>query len=254
VKNRISNAAAFSLAEVMVASAVLSIVMAILLGTLTTSMSLWRNTENKLSADREGRAIELLIAQDLSTVVMGTNPNFWPRVQNDVLQFLTTKPKDYQFDPADKGDVCYVEYFLSPEKDVLFRTYYGSAWTYANVLQAGQFRSAPDLANGDVLATNLLASMADSVRGLGYLPAEIGDKPFITLGTNGASGGNARDVLPHVGAYDFDNPPVAIEVNVAVADPEVIENKDLLNDPNYRLRNAGYYSFRVSLPPPRPTP
>lgn len=246
MKRKFSNASAFSLAEVMVASAVLSIVMAILLGTLTTSMSLWRNTENKLSADREGRAAELLIAQDLASVVMGTNPNFWPRVQNDVLQFLTTKPKDYQVDPADKGDVCYVEYFLSPEKDVLFRTYYGSAWTYANVLQAGQFRSAPAVADGDILATNLLARMPDAVRGMA-LQGEASEKPFVVLASS--------NLLPYAGGtYLPTNPPVAIEVNMAAADPEVIENKDLLNDPNYRLRNAGYYSFRVPLPPPPPTP
>ena len=58
----ISRSNGFSLIEVLVASAVLSIVLAILLGTLSASMSLWRNTENKLGADREGRAAEQLLA------------------------------------------------------------------------------------------------------------------------------------------------------------------------------------------------
>jgi len=182
------------------------------------------------------------MAQDLSTAVMGTNPSLWPRVQNDVLQFLTTKPQDYQAGADDKGDVCYVEYFLSPNKDTLLRTYYGSAWTYANVLQAGQFRSAPAVDDGDVLATNLLARMADSVRGMG-LESEASEKPFVIL--------TSTNLLPYTGGtYTPTNPPVAVEVNVAVADPEAIANKDLLKNQNYRLRNAGLYSFRINLPAP----
>lgn len=239
---------AFSLLEVLVASAVLSVVMVILLGTLSASMSLWRNTENKLIADREGRAAELLISQDLSSAVLPANPNLWPRVQNNVLQFLTAKPVDYQ-DPAagDIGDVCYVEYYLSPDKSALLRNFYGSAWTYQNVLRGGQFRAAPSVADGQLLATNLLSRMADSVRGLEPFINEASEIPFIVLVTNNAS----QSLLPYQGGpYAANNPPVAVEVNVAAADPEAIANKDLLNNPNYKLRNAGYYSFRVPLPPP----
>ncbi len=240
----------FSLLEVLVASAVLSIVLAILLGTMTTSIALWRNTEGKISADREGRAAELLIAQDLSGAILPANPDLWPRVQNDSLQLLTLKPADYQSsDEGDDGDVCYVEYFLSPDKSALLRNFYGSAWTYENILSPGQFRSAPDEDDASMLATNLLARPADSVRGMN-LEREANPVPFVVLGTNGASGGNPGDVLPHTGTYSTNNPPVAVEVNLSVADPDTIANKDLLENRNYKVRNAGFYSFRIPLPPP----
>jgi prepilin-type N-terminal cleavage/methylation domain-containing protein len=240
----------FSLIEVMVASAVLSVVLAILLGTMTSSIALWRNTENKISADREGRAAGLLLASDLASAVMTTNPNLWPKVANDCLRFLTAKPSDYQdTNSGDLGDICYVEYFLSPDKSALLRNYYGSAWTYQNVLLPGQFRSAPEEADAQVLATNLLARPADSVRGT-RLEGDANNTPFVVLGTNSTSAGNPGDVLPLVGSYNANNPPVAVEVNLSVADADSIANKDLLENRDYKLRNAGFFSFRVSLPSP----
>ena len=96
------------------ASAVLAIVMAILLGALSTSLSLWRNTEGKLAADREGRAAELMMAQDLASAVVPADPALWPRVNNGHLQFLTAKSTDYQTTGDNNlGDVCFVEYSVT---------------------------------------------------------------------------------------------------------------------------------------------
>jgi prepilin-type N-terminal cleavage/methylation domain-containing protein len=55
-------ASGFTLIEVMVSAAILAIVLAVMFSALSTSMSLWRNTDNKIVADREARAVELLLA------------------------------------------------------------------------------------------------------------------------------------------------------------------------------------------------
>ncbi len=245
--------AGFSLIEVLVASAVLGIVMTILLGTLTTSLGIWRNTEGKVAADREARAAELLMMQDLSGVVMPANPDLWPRVITNsgvvALRFLTTKPQEYQSSGAgNTGDVCFVEYTLSPDKDALLRRFLGSAETYNSIISGGAFPPSTDPSRSQVLATNLLANARDAVRGMA-IADEANSTTFVILATNNP--GQSNSILPHPGGvYTPDNPPVAVEVNFAVADPQEAANRDLLSNPNHRLRNAGLYSFRIVLPEP----
>jgi len=244
-------ASAFSLIEVMVASAVLSVVMAILLGTLTASMALWRNTENKLAADREGRAGELLIAQDLANALVPAATGLWPDVVTNggtvFLRFLTTKPLDYQRPgEGNVGDVCFVQYFISDDGSALYRSFNPSAWTYENVIKTGAF-PPPATNEAQMLATNLLANPRDSVRGISALFGEASTNTFVVLATNNP--GQAGNLLPRENKA-ANNPPAAIEVNFAVADPDAIANEDLLDNPDYKLRNAGYYSFRVPLPRP----
>jgi len=253
---------AFSLLEVLVASAVLSVLLTILLGTLTTSMSLWRNTENKLSADREARSAELLLAQDLSSVVMPTDPDLWPRVEDGALQFLTVKPQDYQpFDGgANTGDVCFVEYFFDTNSSRLTRLFYPSAETFSRVLNAPNpaFPAPTTTGSADpgndgrpqTLATNILANNKDAVRANENLFSEMSKLHFVILSTNHPRGASGNDLLPIQGAYSLANRPVALEVNFAVTDADALANEDLLQQAGYVLRNAGLYSFRLILPPP----
>lgn len=249
----------FSLIEVMVASAVLAVVLTILLGTLTTSMSLWRNTEGKAAADREGRAAEFLIARELGNAVMPPGrTNLWPRVidfgDGPVLQFLTTRPLEAQDQDLDAGDVCYIEYFASEDGNALLRRFNGSAWTYDNVL-SGANPSLPAVSVNDgsepqILATNMLDDARDAVRGL-VVYNEANPTNFVILVTNEPSQPN--EMLPYDDTdYNVSNPPVAVEINFAFAEQEAVLNKDLLRDENYKLRNAGFYSLRVSLPKVRP--
>ena len=227
----------------LVSSAVLSIVLAILLATLSASMSLWRNTENKLGADREGRAAEQLLAQDLANVVVPNVSGLWPRVQNNTLQFLTLKPTDYQDESSgDVGDVCYVEYSISQDGHALTRTFNGSRWTYENVLSQGALPSPGSAGKPDVLATNLLPEPKEALRGLAVYDA-ANNENFIVLN---------KQLLPQ--AAGSADPPVAVEVNLAAADADAITNLDLLQNDNYRLRNAGYYSFRIQFPKPPASP
>lgn len=234
--------AGFSLIEVLVASAVLSIVMVVLLSTLTTSLSLWRNTEKKMAAGREGRAANLLLAQDLANIVMTTNTNFWPTVQTSggivSLRFLATKPADYQSGGAGNfGDVCFIEYGVRTADNVLLRNFVGSARTYTEVLQAGSFPSAFDAGRAQVLATNLIPGNRDAVREAAWAN-ELGTNYFVLLGGNLMSSPPGSPVAP-----------AAIEVTMAFADPDAMANKDLWATSRDQLRNAGIYSFRLALPP-----
>ncbi len=241
-----STSSGFSLLEVLVASAVLAIVLAVLLGTLTASLSLWRNTEGKLYSDREARAAELLIAQDLNSVVMPANPDLWPRVDDGTLQFLVTKPEDYQGE-GEVGDVCFVEYSVDPSQNILTRTFYPSKRTYDEIILSGSFPS-PSPGDGQVLAANVLADNRDAVRGLA-VQREANPVNFVMLGTNTGS------LVEFSGTPSANNRPVAVEVNFAVTDPTSLANRDLWEGrPDVKLRNAGLYSFRAMLPEPATSP
>jgi prepilin-type N-terminal cleavage/methylation domain-containing protein len=234
--------AGFSLLEVLVASAVLAIVLTVLLGTLTTSLTLWRNTEGKLYSDREARAAELLIAQDLSSVVMPANPALWPRTNQGSLQFLLTKPEDYQ-GPGEVGDVCYVEYRIDPGANTLTRVFYPSERTFTEIISTGNFPASGG-GQGQILAANVLADSRDAVRGLAVY-REANRRTFLILGTNTGS------LVEFSGTYSPANRPVAVEVNFAVTDPSSMANRDLWEGrQDVKLRNAGLYSFRINLPEP----
>jgi prepilin-type N-terminal cleavage/methylation domain-containing protein len=232
----------FSLLEVLVASAVLAIVMMIMLGALTTSLSLWRNTESKLYADREGRAAELMMADDLASVLVPSDPNLWPRASGNSLQFLTLKPTDYQSKEGNNaGDVCFVEYLFDRESNTLRRIFYGSERTFRDILE----KSTPTFpghgagsSEAQLLATNLLADPADAVRGLA-LHDQAPTNSFVLLN---------RRLVPRQNNDPL--PPAAVEVNFAVADPDAMANKDLWEGSDVPLRNAGLYSFRIHFPVP----
>jgi prepilin-type N-terminal cleavage/methylation domain-containing protein len=257
---------AFSLLEVLVASAVLSILLTILLGTLSTSMSLWRNTENKLSADREARSAELLLAQDLSSVIMPSSPALWPRTNNGALQFLTIKPQEYQSSGsgANTGDVCFVEYYFDTNSKRLTRLFYPSAVTFDRILNTPNPAfpapttevkpDAEDSSRPQTLATNVLANNRDAVRANKTLFQEMSELHFVLLSTNHTRSADGNDLLPIEGSYSLSNRPVALEVNFAVADTDTLANEDLLNQAGYVLRNAGLYSFRIILPRPAESP
>lgn len=247
----------FSLLEVLVASAILGVVMMVLLSTLTTSLSLWRTTESKSLADREARASQLLLAQDLANVVMPANSNLWPRIVTNrigrdnvlYLKFLTTAPSDYQAGAGDTGDVCYVEYAVLPSTNAsgseLRRLFWPSGKAFSDVVSAGRFPSVQPQDQFQSLGLNLLPTNRLAARGLGALATEANNTNFILLGTN---------MLPFTGAPSPANYPAAIEVNFAVADPDTLRNTNQLNNANYILRNAGLYSTRFYLPKPPNAP
>ena len=245
----------FTLIEVMVSAAILAIVLAVMFSALSTSMSLWRNTDNKIVADREARAVELLLGRDLANVIIPAATNFWPHVTNinnvSYLKFLTATPADAQSaTAANAGDVCYVEYAVVPSTNgpgrEVRRLFWPSFLTYSNVLQKDTFpTNIANTTNFQSLGLNLLPTNSMAARGLGPLASEINNTNFILLG---------RNLLPFTGTPGPTNYPAAIEVNFAVADPTTLANTNLINRSTYVLRNAGLYSFRIPFPNPPNAP
>lgn len=251
---RLGATKAFTLLEVLVSSAVLAIVLAVMFAALSTSLSLWRNTDSKIVADREARAVELMIVRDLASAVVPESPSLWPLVTNQggvqYLKFLTIAPTDAQ--PTNEiGDVCYVEYAVvsstnGPGREVR-RLFWPSGQTFSNVIKSGAYPPGNDATttNFHSLGLYLLPSNKMAARGLGALPEEANDTNFILLGTNS---------LPFTGTPSSSNYPTAVEINFAVADPDTLNNTNLINTPSYILRNSGLYSFRVPLPRPASIP
>ena len=245
---------AFSLLEVLVAAGVLAIVMVIMLGALSTSLSLWRNTDNKIVADREARAVESLLVRDLAGVVMPSSPGLWPRLATNAgsfyLKFLTTAPSEAQsVAGTEAGDVCYVEYAVVPSTNgpgrEVRRLFWPSGKTFSEVISKTNFPSAPPPAQFQSLGLNLLTTNRMAARGLGPLAGEANNTNFVLINTN---------MLPLTGALTVNNYPAAVEVNFAVADPTTLGNTDVIARTNYILRSAGLYSFRVRLPKPLSAP
>jgi prepilin-type N-terminal cleavage/methylation domain-containing protein len=247
----------FTLIEVMVSAAILAIVLAVMFSALSTSMSLWRNTDNKIVADREARAIELLLARDLANVVMPPATNFWPRIITNrvgrenvyYLKFLTATPADAQ--PAtggNTGDICYVEYAVLPSTTngpgrEVRRLFWPSRKTYTDVLSRGTLPGPQTADQFESLGLNLLPTNTWAARGLGELVNEANNTHFVLLDS---------DLLPFTPGPN--NYPAAIEVNFAVADPTTLANTNLISRSTYVLRNAGLYSFRIPLPRPPSAP
>jgi prepilin-type N-terminal cleavage/methylation domain-containing protein len=157
-------AAAFTLLEVLVASAIMGIVMFVLVSTANTSLQLWRGTSEKMAKDREGRSGLALLAWDLQNIVQPTNLTLRPWINTNnvigsgsgqtVLRFLTLKPTDYQTNPAtDLGDVCYVEYRFTSNS--LTRAFVGSSTTFAAITNSTPSFPTPAASDFQTLIPNV---------------------------------------------------------------------------------------------------
>jgi hypothetical protein len=239
--------AAFTLIEVLVSSAVLALMMAILLSSMGASLSLWRVTEGKISADREGRSGHFLLAQDLANAVVPTNNALWPTILNGGrgIGFLVLESADYQ-DAAvgDVGDVCYVEYQVvtTGGTNGLLRRFVGSKDTYAAL-------------KNNKLPTNAAAAFVSQFLADNVIPNTNALKgtPVINNGESAWIRNNFVAItLPKPGTNYYAvagaNRPEAIEVNLSTADRDAVLNTNLLALPNYQIRSAGFFTFRVNLP------
>ena len=282
----------FTLVELLVSSAVLTIVLAILLGTMTASLGIWRTTGGAAAADREGRSANILLMSELrSAVVPAGVPEFWPLVgpEGTYLGFLTRKPAGYQdIESGEVGQVCFVEYLV--ESNALKRRFVGSKATRDAMVQ----QRLPTNSGGSyqVLATNIITAeaamrgtvvagnpvdlafistnfvpvsrgwfedtnsrtiMPDRSEPVGAIFTPTGSKPYYRVvgRTN-----DDKDAIVHLLEFTtnfFATPkgvlPHAIEVNLAAADLDTLENRDLLANTNVTVRSPGFYHFRVSLFP-----
>jgi prepilin-type N-terminal cleavage/methylation domain-containing protein len=150
--------AGFTLLELLVSSALLGIVMMALLASASTGLSLWRNTEQRVSVDREGRTAMHVLSEDLAGIINPSSAALQPRFDTNrdaatPMAFLTVRPRDYQADPdkADFGDVCYVQYRFT--SNALSRASVDSAKAFAE-LRNNELPT--NNLSFEVLATNVL--------------------------------------------------------------------------------------------------
>lgn len=228
---------AFTLIELLVSSAILTILMMILLGTLSGMLNLWRTTDNKITADREGRAAHLLLSQDLVNVVMPESSNLWPRLvtNTDVvyLQFLTLKPWDYQTQAGDVGDVCFVEYAFDPTERRLVRRFLGSKDTYDEILKNDRFPT-PTLSGAQLVAENVLDDNESAAQRMSF-PEAVPKDRFRLLDEN----------LEPISAGER---PRVLEYTFAAVDPLTATNEILLGNSGAPLKSAGLFTSRFYLP------
>jgi GxxExxY protein len=165
----VKKASAFTMLELLVSMAVLSLLVVLLLSMVDNATKMWRQSENRVDAYREARAALNLMASDLASIYASTNTNFFyfdrepkplPTVSTDLdgnLFFVTAIPTKAQGnDPSDvpeKSDLCTVGYFAGFDETSiigdgkksmnLYRYYRGSNETF-EALKTG------DIADGIV--------------------------------------------------------------------------------------------------------
>jgi prepilin-type N-terminal cleavage/methylation domain-containing protein len=165
----------FTLLELLVAMAVMSLMLAILLQATASILNLWRASEGKISAGREGHGATQLIRQDLQSVFVPTNTNLWPQLVGSTgIRFLALKPRDFQeWSSANVGDVCLIEYRF--ESNAISRGSVDSAQTFAAITNSGAF---PTATNFQMVATNVVSATWMGLRADG-LPAASGQLPRV---------------------------------------------------------------------------
>jgi prepilin-type N-terminal cleavage/methylation domain-containing protein len=207
----------FTLLEILVSSALLGIMMMVVLTSASTGLSLWRNTEERVSVDREGRTAMHLISEDLAGILNFTNTSLLPQFEINTnavirMRFFTVKPADYQTNTADVGDVCFVEYRF--ENNALSRASVDSSATFQAI--RGNVMPTNNL-TFEVLATNLLQ--------------------FRVWAWN-ASGSPATGSAVR-----------AVDYLMEVVDAKGLDN--FLRDTNLPLTGQQYFSGRAAVPSPR---
>jgi len=104
----------FSLIELMVAMSILAVLLVILMSIVDATAKLWRQNENRVDSYREARAALNIIANDLSSMYVSANTDFFKFEDGDSpkLTFLSAMSPDNQEDDGNRSDLCEVSYQL----------------------------------------------------------------------------------------------------------------------------------------------
>ncbi len=167
----------FTLVELLVSMAVMSILMVILLQTTATSLSLWRGHERKIATGREARAAVFQMRHDLQNMIVPSNTNLWPQiVGSSGVRFLALQPLDYQDTTASEGnsgEVCFVEYRLTG--DAIERGAVDSKLTFESLAKPQPV--FPGATNHQMLATNVLTNSWKLLTASGSTNVSTNDPP-----------------------------------------------------------------------------
>jgi prepilin-type N-terminal cleavage/methylation domain-containing protein len=181
----------FTLLELLVSMAVMSIVILVLLQTTAASLSLWRISEGKIAAGREGRGAIQLIDQDFKGMIVPTNAALQPvLVGNTSFSFLTLKPQDFQDTTAaagNVGDVCFVEYRIT--NSAIMRGSVDSKLTFEGLTNSPPIFPTPSQFH--VVATNVTEAVW--VENEGYVQLFFKAAPSAEALSNYTSGINTNN-------------------------------------------------------------
>lgn len=103
--------ASFTLLEMLVATAVFSMMSVLLFSIINDATKLWRDQQSREDGFREARAALNFLSRDIQASLISTNPNWFYTTSNRVA-FLTTLPSNSQGTGLDRGDICAVGYSL----------------------------------------------------------------------------------------------------------------------------------------------
>lgn len=231
---------AFTLIEVLVASAVMVILVGIVAFIAGRVMESWNRSSGKLSANAEARFVLDVIARDLETAVLQTNGQQWLRVESATLANNAPYDSDQSdsvllklFAPAldrQSGDgICAIAYRLEykpsydggPDTYALYRMVVDPETTLENYLSSGYDDPAAD------------ATVQGSLGGDGRAPADWSDAT-ITDEANYLAG---NIVSFKVFLYDTASVPDPVNAN-----------------PSTNAINADYYAFGGVSSSATPTP
>jgi prepilin-type N-terminal cleavage/methylation domain-containing protein len=218
-KSARSSPAGFTLIELLVSSAIIGLMMMVLLSATSASLGMWRNAEQRIAVDREGRSGMALMADDLANILSASSgalmPTFsQPGAGGVFMEFPVLRPLDYQENEIGRtnvGDVCYVRYkYLS---NSIYRSHVDSKATF-DAVKAG---SAPAAAAYELLADN------------------VKDLFVTTRDTNGASTVVQADIN-------------SVDLSVGVVDKQEMENiKNGITLPDGKT-TMQYFSINVAVP------
>lgn len=181
----------FTLLELLVSMAVMSIVLLVLLQTTAASLNMWRASERKISAGREGRGTLQLIQQDFNSMIAPSNASLRPTlVGNSGFRFLTLKPLDFQDTAAaagNLGDVCFIEYRVT--NNAIVRGSVDSKLTLDALTNSSPAFPTPSIFH--VVATNVIDAVWTTNRG--YLQLFFKTAPSADALSNYTSGINTNN-------------------------------------------------------------
>lgn len=107
----------FTLVELLVAMAVLSLLVVMLMGLVDSATTMWQSNENRIESYREARVAMSMMANELRFAHISTNENWFHFVEENgsgdsEIGFLTALPISSQ-DPESLGQICSIGYFLA---------------------------------------------------------------------------------------------------------------------------------------------
>ena len=175
--------AGFTLVELLVSSAILTLIIVLLVGMADGVSRIWRDGERRREAIREARAGLEMITEDLHSAVITTNPAtiFIKEVKghdqplDGSSLFLLTSHSSEKRQTGNEGDLCATGYFTALDPDGsgtrdLYR-FHASGKPVANALEQGKLKelyatgSPENTSTTELLARHIVALDVQRVAG-----------------------------------------------------------------------------------------